>query len=75
MNTSIVAFGGMGMQELLIVLLILLLIFGGSRIPGVARALGKSIKEFKKGQRESDDEEKHGDKRTDRDDSVSRKEE
>lgn len=42
--------GGVGMPELLIILVILILIFGGSRIPGIARALGKSVKEFKKGQ-------------------------
>ena len=34
---------------LLIFLIIVLVLFGGSRIPGIARSLGKSITEFKKG--------------------------
>ncbi len=39
---------GLGMGELVIILLIVLLIFGASRLPQIAQALGKSIKEFKK---------------------------
>lgn len=37
----------MGIQELLVVLLIVLLLFGAKRLPGIARALGKAIKELK----------------------------
>ena len=37
-----------GMGELVVILLIVLLLFGASRLPEIARALGKSIKEFKK---------------------------
>ena len=40
---------GLSHWELLIFLGIVLLLFGGSRIPGIARSLGKSITEFKKG--------------------------
>lgn len=40
---------GIGQTELLIFLVIVLVLFGGSRIPGIARSLGKSITEFKKG--------------------------
>ncbi|MDQ3805579.1 MAG: twin-arginine translocase TatA/TatE family subunit [Acidobacteriota bacterium] len=43
------AIGMIGTQELLIVLVILLLIFGGSRLPQLAKGLGKSIREFKQG--------------------------
>ncbi len=44
-----------GMGELIIILLIVLLLFGASRLPAIARALGRSIKEFKKGTKEIDD--------------------
>lgn len=37
-----------GMGELIIIFLIILLLFGATKLPEVARALGKSIKEFKK---------------------------
>lgn len=40
---------GIGYQELLILLALVLLLFGGSRIPQIARSLGKSITEFKNG--------------------------
>ena len=47
---------GLGMQELLIVLAIFLLLFGGAKIPQIARSLGQSITEFKKGASGKDDE-------------------
>jgi len=34
-------------QELLIILAIMLLLFGANRLPGLAKSLGKSAKEFK----------------------------
>jgi TatA/E family protein of Tat protein translocase len=40
---------GLGYQELLIILVIVLLLFGASRLPDLARSLGSSVKEFKKG--------------------------
>ncbi|NQU18736.1 twin-arginine translocase TatA/TatE family subunit [bacterium] len=48
-----------GMGELVIILLIVLLLFGAARLPEIARSIGKSIKEFKKGLKEikEDDEE------------------
>ena len=47
--TNTLAFGMIGAQELLIVLGILLLIFGGTRLPQLAKGLGASIREFKRG--------------------------
>jgi sec-independent protein translocase protein TatA len=40
---------GLGYQELLIILIIVLIFFGGSKLPDLARSLGSSVKEFKKG--------------------------
>jgi sec-independent protein translocase protein TatA len=40
---------GLGMQELLIILVIILVLFGANKLPGLARSLGSSVKEFKKG--------------------------
>jgi sec-independent protein translocase protein TatA len=42
------AFMGIGTTELIILLVILLLLFGGAKLPSLARGLGQSIKEFKK---------------------------
>ncbi len=40
---------GLGYQELLIILVIVLILFGANRLPDLARSLGSSVKEFKKG--------------------------
>jgi len=40
---------GLGYQELLLILVIVLVLFGGSKLPNLAKSLGKSMKEFKKG--------------------------
>jgi sec-independent protein translocase protein TatA len=37
-----------GVSELLLILLILLLLFGAKRLPEIGRALGKTLKEFRK---------------------------
>jgi len=39
---------GLGSTELIVLLVIILLLFGGSKLPSLARGLGQSIKEFKK---------------------------
>lgn len=38
---------GLGMQELVIILLIALLLFGGSRLAGIGKSSGRAIREFK----------------------------
>jgi sec-independent protein translocase protein TatA len=40
---------------LIIILVILLVLFGGSKLPGLAKGLGQSIKEFKKSSKEADE--------------------
>ena len=47
-----------GTQELLIIALIVLLLFGGTQIPKLMRGLGKGVKSFKDGMNEKDEEEK-----------------
>lgn len=56
---------GIGMQELLVILLICVLIFGVAKLPEIGRALGKTIKEFKKSMKEigSDENEEEKDKK------------
>jgi len=49
-----IGFGGLGTTELLIVLGILVLLFGASRIPEVARSLGSGIRDFRKGLKEEE---------------------
>ena len=56
MNTLLFAFGMPGIQELLIIAFIMLLLFGGSRLPSLMRNLGSSAREFKKGVAGVDDE-------------------
>jgi sec-independent protein translocase protein TatA len=43
------------MQELIIILVILLLLFGSTRLPQLAKGMGKSIREFKKGISDGED--------------------
>ena len=48
---------GLGVPELLIILAVVLLLFGGARLAGIGKSTGRAIKEFKeetKGLRESD---------------------
>ena len=47
---------GFGGQELAIILVIILVVFGPSQIPKMARSIGQAMREFKKAQREINDE-------------------
>jgi len=41
-------FGGIGMPELLVILVIVLIIFGANKLPQIGEGLGKGIQNFKK---------------------------
>jgi len=47
---------GIGGTELLVILALALLLFGGTKLPSLARGLGQSIKEFKKASRDDPEE-------------------
>jgi sec-independent protein translocase protein TatA len=44
----------LGAPELLIILVIVGLLFGANRLPGLARSMGSAVSEFKKGQHEGE---------------------
>lgn len=46
--------GGLGAPELIIILLVVLLLFGSTKLPKLAKSLGEASKEFKKGVAEAD---------------------
>ena len=46
---------GIGMQEIIVIALIVLLLFGGKKIPELMKGLGKGVKSFKDGMKEIDD--------------------
>ena len=58
MSLSLLTFAavfGLGGPELMIILVIILLLFGGAKLPALAKGLGQSVKEFKKAAKEEDD--------------------
>jgi len=46
---------GLGMQELVIILLIVVVIFGAGKLPELGAGIGKGIKSFKKSMKEEED--------------------
>ena len=46
---TILLFGSFGFWEILIIALVILLIFGGKKIPELMKGLGKGVKNFKEG--------------------------
>ncbi|MBN1663379.1 MAG: twin-arginine translocase TatA/TatE family subunit [Deltaproteobacteria bacterium] len=46
---------GIGMPELLIILVIILIIFGAGKLPEIGGAIGKGIKNFKKATNDTDE--------------------
>ena len=55
LSTLVLALGSFGSTELILILAVLLLLFGGSKLPSLARGLGQSVKEFKKASKDDDE--------------------
>ena len=55
---------GLGLPEILLILVIALLIFGAAKLPEIGRSLGKALSEFKKGTQEFTDEKKNDEKKS-----------
>ncbi|WP_455672663.1 Sec-independent protein translocase subunit TatA/TatB [Phocaeicola sp.] len=47
--TQLLLIGGIGMQEIILIALVVLLFFGGKKIPELMKGLGKGIRSFKEG--------------------------
>jgi sec-independent protein translocase protein TatA len=48
-------FGGIGMPELLVILVIVLIIFGANKLPQIGEGIGKGIRNFKKNIKEKEE--------------------
>ncbi len=55
LHPIVLALGGLGATELIIILVIVLLIFGAGKLPQIGGALGQSIRNFKKASSGGDD--------------------
>lgn len=63
MNTLFFLF--IGPWQIILIVVIVLLMFGGKKIPELMRGLGSGIKEFKQASKEEPEEEEEGDKKLD----------
>ena len=54
-TTNILLLFGLGGQEILLIALVVLLLFGGAKIPELMKGLGKGVKSFKEGMNEVTD--------------------
>ena len=52
---NILFIGGVGFQEILLIALVVLLFFGGKKIPELMKGLGKGVRSFKEGMNGKDD--------------------
>ena len=52
---SLLFIGGLGTSELLIIVLVVLLLFGGKKIPELMHGMGKGVRSFKEGMNEVSD--------------------
>jgi sec-independent protein translocase protein TatA len=61
MNLFIIA-GVIGVQEAILIVVVIVLLFGGTKIPELMKGLGKGIKEFKNASKEDDEPKKESEK-------------
>lgn len=62
LNMILLFLGGIGAQEILLILLLVIVLFGAKKIPELAKGLGKGIREFKDASKDITDEIKETDK-------------
>lgn len=62
MNLGVIL-GMFGGQEIFLIAIIVLILFGGKKIPELMKGVGKGLKEFKKETKEDDTEEKEDEKK------------
>ena len=60
MNLTLAFLGTLGTQEMVLIFLILLLLFGAKKLPQLARGIGKSVGEFRTAREEFEDEIRKG---------------
>jgi sec-independent protein translocase protein TatA len=58
---NLLLFSSLGLPEILVIALIILLLFGGKKIPELMKGIGKGVKSFKDGMNGIEDEIKNGD--------------
>ncbi len=63
MQLLFVLLGMLGGWEIVAILLVVLIIFGGKKIPELMKGLGKGMKEFKKATKDDDEDENETDKK------------
>lgn len=57
MNTTLLFIGSLGTTEIILIVLAIVLLFGGRKIPELMKGIGKGVKSFKDGLKEEDNDE------------------
>lgn len=63
-NLPLAGILGLGGTELIVIFLIIMLLFGGAKLPGLAKGLGQAIREFKKAAKDDDSSDKPTESKT-----------
>ncbi len=72
MISNLAFLGTLGTQEMVLIFLILLLLFGAKKLPQLARGIGKSVGEFRKAREEFEDEIRKGGEEIDAEEAVTK---